>query len=823
VVFLKVVVLLLLFVSPVFTQEQSSNSENPLAQLKDQVAQVLKAAAVPFSQDQENAIVLMMEDRRRASEDLFGNLMDFRAGPTRGEDADRLRSAIEWMRSEFIGGLNGYLTDVQVKVWTDFVARGGLDPAKSETVAATGRTETEQTQYVRIHNNAYTSEDASYRFGQSGGGARPPEVIQRGGAGSFHGNAQFLIKDDSLNARNPFAQNKPQYQERQTRVDVSGPLVPGLLTTAFGFGQDEAENVDTIHATLSTGLFELGIVRPTTNRFYNTRNTLQLSDNHALDLNLNYSTNRSLNQGVGGFTLPQRAFAASGNDLTFEVRQFSTPSPRNIYETRFSIVISRDETRPITDGIQIDVLDAFQGGGAQNLTDTSGRNYTVSNMYTRLGEAWTLKAGFEGVYRKNRSFSETNFGGAFTFSSLEAFIAQTPVNFRRTSGDPLLDSSQFETALFLQNDLKLTSQLSLMLGLRYQTQTNISDHNNVDPRFGFAYAIGRNTVIRGGAALFHQQIPLSNFETQRRFDGTRQFEIIIDNPSFPDPFVSGTVRENFPSINVTDRGLAAPYNAASGVQFERTFYTNLFIGASYHINKYIHRHRLRDLNAPLPACTAGLASRPSAAEIRACRPDPGRGNVLNLESTAGELEQYLRLNYRQRFSIFNVSANYSLGHITSDSRPNNPAIPTDNYDLRADWGLIARPMHSLQTTINARLPLGLFLTGSLAADSGRRYTITTGRDDNRDTRVNDRPPGVPRGSEDGPNFLSADFNISKAIFFGAANGRSRANLNVFANMTNAFNRTNLGVPSGVMTSPNFRKATSAVNPREIEAGLRFQF
>jgi hypothetical protein len=821
---LKVALLVLtLFVSHVFSQEPPSASENPLAQLKEQVARVLKAASVPFTEEQESAIVLMMEDRRRASEDLFGDLMDFRTGPTRGEDADRLRSAIGWMRSEFISRLNGHLSEPQLKVWNDFVARGGLDAPVSETRVTARPPETEQTQYVRIHNNAYTAEDASYRFAQSGGGSRPPEVIQRGGAGAFHGNAQFLIKDDALNARNPFAQNKPQYQERQTRVDVSGPLVPRLLTSGFGFGQDEAENVDTIHATLPTGLFELGIVRPTTNRSYSTRNTLQLSDVHAVNLNLGYSTSSREKQGIGGFTLPQRAYMYWSNDLSLEVKQFSTLSARTIYETRFSVTRTRNETTPDTDGIQIDVLDAFESGGAQNRAENSGRNFAISNMYTRLGEAWTLKAGFEGVYRRNHSFSEANFGGTFIFSSLAAYLAETPVNFRRTSGNPLLDMSQFETSLLLQNDFRLSSQLTMMLGLRYQTQTNLSDHNNVDPRIGFAYALGRNTVIRGGGALFHQHVPLSNFQTQRRFDGTRQFEIVIDAPSYPDPFVSGRVRETIPSVNVTDSSLAIPYNAVTGVQFERTFYTNLFVGASYHINKYIRRHRLRDLNAPLPACTSRLTERPTADEIRLCRPDPALGNLLNLESTAGELEQYLRLNYRQRFSIFNVSANYSLGHITSNSPPNNPATPTDNYDLKADWGLIARPMHSLQTTINARLPLGLFLTAGLSADSGRRYTITTGRDDNRDTRVNDRPPGVPRGSEDGPNFFSTDFNISKAIFFGPARGGSRTNLNVFANMTNAFNRTNLGVPSGVMTSPNFGKATSAVNPREIEAGVRFQF
>jgi hypothetical protein len=48
-------------------------------------------------------------------------------------------------------------------------------------------------------------------------------------------------------------------------------------------------------------------------------------------------------------------------------------------------------------------------------------------------------------------------------------------------------------------------------------------------------------------------------------------------------------------------------------------------------------------------------------------------------------------------------------------------------------------------------------------------------------------------------------------------------VNVFVNMTNAFNRTNLRQPSGVMSSPNFGRSTSAESPREVEAGVRFQF
>jgi hypothetical protein len=135
----------------------------------------------------------------------------------------------------------------------------------------------------------------------------------------------------------------------------------------------------------------------------------------------------------------------------------------------------------------------------------------------------------------------------------------------------------------------------------------------------------------------------------------------------------------------------------------------------------------------------------------------------------------------------------------------------------------------VNSTVNARLPLGIFLTSAMSVAGPHWYTITTGEDDNKDSTINDRPVGVLRNSGKGPKTLVFDFNISKAFFFsgsnsnGRGNGNTRTNLNVFANMTNAFNRTNYRPPSGVMTSPNFGKFTSAEDPRQIEVGMRFQF
>jgi len=335
-------------------------------------------------------------------------------------------------------------------------------------------------------------------------------------------------------------------------------------------------------------------------------------------------------------------------------------------------------------------------------------------------------------------------------------------------------------------------------------------------------------VLRAGSGVFTYYHDLDVVEAQQRFDGTRQFETVIDNPIYdpanPDPFEAGTLRQTFPSFRTTDPDLVNPYDFVSGVQLERTFFTNLFLSVTYNHRRELRRYRLRDTNAPFPACVAaipdGLDRDVDALYAQACRPDPLSGSVLNLEATTQEIENLLRLNYRQRFSIFNVRANYTLNRTYADGAPSNqPSTPSDNYDLAGDWSFTPMPRHTLQTTVNAELPLGVFLTGVWTSRTGQRYSILTGRDTNRDGRVTDRPDGAGRNSETGPNFHSVDFNISKAFFFAGGD----QNVNVFANMINAFNHLNPGRPSGVLTSPNFGRSTSAQNPREIELGLRYQF
>jgi hypothetical protein len=816
------ILLLQLATSSALPPAESAAAANPLIAVKEDVSRVLADAGVPFTPEQESALVLMMEERRQASEELFGGLLDFRSGPTQGQEAERLRSAIEWLRNEFSTRLRTYLSEAQANVWTKHLAA-------ASAATATAAQRPTQTQFVRINNNAFTAEDMVYRFGQGGGGQAPTEVIQRGGVGNFHGNAQFLFQDESLNARNPFAANKPPYQERRLSIDVGGPTIPGRLTTTITVSQNESENVDTVNALTPTGPFSLGITRPTRTRSFNLIDLLQLTDGNSLSATIHYGSTRNRNQNVGGFTLPERASESHAHDWDVDLGQFATLSSRSLHETRFIVSADHADTVPATAGARINVLDAFNSGGAQNEVTSDSRSYTLSNLFTRFGQRLTIKAGSVAILRTRASHSRVNFDGTFTFSTLNDFLAGRPINYRVSRGIPELETSQWEGSMFVQNDLRLNARLTLMYGIRYDVQEHLPDHNNFGPRVGFAYGAGQGLVLRGGVGLFHNRLSITTAEDQIRLDGVHQFELIVDSPSYPDPFQSGTIRTTLPSVRVTGPDLTAPEVATALILAERTLRPTLLVTASYDYQREYHRYRLRNLNAPydLDAIVTPTSCTLATPANRCVRPDPARGNVYQLESSANEERHTLKLSVRQRFPVLTATAAYQLQQVRADSPPGSPDLPTDNYNLLIDWiGAHAGgfPRHSLTSTVNAQLPLGLFLTGVLTTNDGGYYNITTGLDNNRDGNVTDRPPGVPRNSGNRPKVLNVDFNVSKAFFLSRqTSSGTRRNVNVFANLTNAFNRLNPGAPSGVMTSPNFGKITSATNPRKIEIGLRAQF
>jgi hypothetical protein len=247
------------------------------------------------------------------------------------------------------------------------------------------------------------------------------------------------------------------------------------------------------------------------------------------------------------------------------------------------------------------------------------------------------------------------------------------------------------------------------------------------------------------------------------------------------------------------------------------------------------------------------------------RPNPEFGNITQVESTGGQRQHMVHtgLNYTTPtgFGIIGrtfLFVNYTINFTENDST--SPfALPADNYNLDAEWGPAAgMARHSIGANISTQLMNRVNLGFNANWRSGAPYNITTGRDDNGDTVVNDRPAGVGRNSAVGGHSFNLSGNLSYSFTFGGRGGEGgpggttvimrdgaasgagqqvvmmgaggpmggnsgRYSVNLFIQGNNLLNTVNPLGYSGVMTSQLFGKPTGAQAARSVNVGVRFGF
>ncbi len=213
---------------------------------------------------------------------------------------------------------------------------------------------------------------------------------------------------------------------------------------------------------------------------------------------------------------------------------------------------------------------------------------------------------------------------------------------------------------YIQDDIRLSSRLSLNAGFRYETESPYTerrnqlvwfdpaiesparnsqfpaltgglrfagpasrhvygwDKNNFAPRLGLAYTVTPRTVFRAGAGLFYAGLeispsrtgfsPSSGFSSTTPFvgslDGVTPFRYLRD--PFPDGLVQST-RDNLgaatflgQNIQVWDRQARTPYAVQWNANLQRQLPGALLVDVAYSANRGIKLARNRDLNALAP-------------------------------------------------------------------------------------------------------------------------------------------------------------------------------------------------------------------------------
>ncbi len=663
-------------------------------------------------------------------------------------------------------------------------------------------------QEVRINQNTYSAEYAYH-------GRTRIEVITSPGSTDYHGGFGYNLRDHHFDARNAFAAARPRSRTQEFEGNFTGPIGDGRKTSFLVTADHEPVDAETILlARTPAGDVRRNFPFSLHESFVSARLNRQVNSNNQLALRYEFTDTGGRNLGVGGFSLPEAAFNTTNREHHVYVQHRAVLSPRLVYELQLRSGRHNNPVTSVVEGVpKIVVQAAFTSGGAQ-----ADRRFTENHAQLHGALSWNagrhfLKFGATSPDLSRRGQTDrTNFDGTFHFSSLDDYLAGRPFSFQRQRGDGHFVLWQKELALFILDDFRVRPSLSLNYGLRWDVQDYYGDHNNLGPRFAFAWAprSSKKTVLRGGAGYFYERTTWQSKADTIRYDGRRLAEILIRNPGFPAPLSGLDAGAVPPNIVRFSPGMRTPYTLQFSFSVERQLDKSSSIAATYRRSKSTGNFRSRNVNAPLPG-TFRI-------------PDLSIGVLRQFESSAASLYHGFDIHFRgSAGKYFNGSVQYLLSRGYNNSDGIN-AFPADNYDLSRDWGPNGEHrLHRLNLAGNIKASTWLNLGMLLSTASPYRYNITTGRDDNRDGFATDRPPGIRRNSQQGVGFLTLDLRWSRDF---ALNAKKREKGPVLTAAVDAFNVPNtVNVTSivGNQSSPFFGQPVMARPARRLQFSLRLKF
>jgi hypothetical protein len=440
----------------------------------------------------------------------------------------------------------------------------------------------------------------------------------------------------------------------------------------------------------------------------------------------------------------------------------------------------------------------------------------------------------------------------------QAFLASEASNF-------FVHVNHSYFGFFAQDQYKVTPKLTVNYGLRYDVEAGLDffvngDHNNFQPRVGFAYAPDSKTVIRSGFGIFNDKYSLTFFfvpapqrppvitglpTAKNQVTGTyllnsmflptpcvlagcpvvpplplppgtvppplltSAFENLINSGSFPNNslFVQGGT--------AVDRNLRSPYTEQGNLEIDHSFGRGFTLSAGY---LFVAGHKLVrpiDLNVGPPVgVQPSTGKNIYAFAIRdpniPAPPagSPGTNGIFYFtDSTGNSIYHGLTIQVIEKAGkYFSLDANYTLSHTLDDGTfvtfVSTPQSNAQRNLERANSNQDAR--HRFVANFVADAPQDSFarnfqLSSIVTLQSARPFTLFVGFDANNDGNpVTDRVGNSPRNSYRGDNLATVDLRLSRAVHLG-----EQKVLNLSLDGFNIFNHANIDEVFSVYGAPDF--------------------
>ncbi len=737
------------------------------------------------------------------------------------DDPDELQSELQALAGPSAGPNGG-------QIYIDGFTGGQLPP-KSSILE------------IRINQNPFSAEYDRLGYGRI-------EITTKPGLEKYHGQGFVNGNTTAFNTRNPFASEEPTYHSEFYNGNVGGPINKKAAFFFSIFRRDlNDSNVvsafvpgpeSTVPGSELTQVpYNVAVLHPQNRMNLGPRVDYQLSSKNVMTMRYQYWKNNDTDDGIGQFSLPSQATNSNNSEHTIQVSDTQVISERAVNQARFQYLHDTSYSAPanlVIDGsntligpaigclllaqpCQISAAGAFTGGGSTAGISTDTENHYEFQNYTSitLGKNFVR---FGGRIRDNEqsTSSTSGFNGSFAFPSLAAYqitlqgvqAGLTDAQIRAAGGGPNVFSisrgmpaasiNYADLGLYGEDDWRARPNMTLSLGLRFETQTGIHDHADFAPRMSLAWGLGGGkspkTVLRVGFAVFYDRFPQASLLMAQRMNGCVQQSFTFDNPDFFPNLPTGIPALNAPvscqsgsNVYPLDPHLRTPYTLQGGAGLERQLNKNATLSVTYLNSHGVHQILTRDINAPY--CSPGDSS--CTPLTTGVRPYENYGNVTNVGQIY-QSESAGIFNQNQVITNFNLRMGaklmlfgfYTLSYANSDtSSPMNP------YDIAEDYGRAAFDIrHRVFLGGNWNLPHGFAVSPMIVLNSGAPFNITLqGVDLYGTANFNDRPALASSG-ESGSNIFNTRWGTFNAApgpndkiigpNYGTGPGQFTANLRV---------------------------------------------
>ncbi len=654
------------------------------------------------------------------------------------DDPDELQADLEALAGPSAGPNGG-------QMYIDGFTAGQLPPKSS-------------IREIRINQNPFSSEYDKLGYGRI-------EIFTKPGTDKLHGQVFASGNDSSFNAPNPFIGAEPPYHSTQFNGNIGGPLGK---SASFFFNIDRRDIYDLspINATDPTtgGTFVSSVANPRQRTNLGPRFDWAITKNNTLTARYQYYRDTETGNLTNQFSLPTQSYYTQSTEDTVQISDTQVFGAKVVNETRFQYNRDNNIQNPQNTTPAVSVLGEFLGGGnSEGALNDLQNNYELQNYTSLIHGNHTMKFGARFRATHDTDYSTSLFNGTFIFPSLDAFqtaqndvmngiMATGATQLSITTGSPNAAVNYYDVEPYFQDDWRARPNITLSLGLRFETQNAIHDHGDWAPRLGFAWGVGgRNSapkvVIRGGSGIFYDRFKVDNLLQAERLNGVIQTQYVVLSPTcFPglnkplttSVFNCGTPPTTQSTIYQISPSLHAPYTVQSAISVERQITKSATLTVNYLNSRGFDQFLTINANAPYPGTPCSPPTLPLPG-LPPCAPVTG-GNLYRYVSEANFKQNQLMVISNVRVgSKLQLFGYYSLNYANSDTG-GVTTFPSNSYDISQDYG---RGSFDIRNRLflggSIGLPYLFRLSPFMVLSSGSPFNISSPYDLNGDSQYNNRP------------------------------------------------------------------------------------